>query len=1829
MTSPSNNSPKPRLITHVEATRIHSPKNIVPIVPPENPAFFEILADAPLQRLNAIRKTEIVVRAKVPSVSSSPLHFQVKEERLPTLTFSIDNFSQFVLNKCRKQIEGPAWIIGGSANHILFEEIIPADVDLCFYLASPYLLDKALDLVIDFAIEKLIELKIDTSKISNLRKRVHDEYIHEKTIDKEKKKFTFICFGGAFDLQFIADKEHRRAVALCEAFHIALIDKPTAMCLRGRRWQCNAYEYNKAKEQLHNYIYEIDFAYEVKNLIFRLPLKITQGFSINSRVLEISVDNFSLEYALNTEYKIRERFSKYMEKHYSSENLHGRMFYFLNFLSVLANKKQTENFPLLAIQIYCKIIANSWLSNTPLHLFNFSTLITKYPAATRDLLNLVLGLFFINWIRNQKDISAFPKAKTGNNLLLQFCLTNSNGKQRLGINHHPVEMVFQFIRSLRILTQEFSKNKEDYNNFFSIGSELGLSSIKLNFENRTELLKEIVLAFNSEPFYNILNDLNLSFEKIYEALGKEIAESGEVLLSEYCIVQSQLEKFLKDAKLINNTKAIVLISYLRAHLSKSVSLQKDLESILGHTTELIKTKTFFLSKSFIAVLHRTFNYILVKIDAKTSVSDLITLQKFMKELSALDIYQKMEKQDFEINHFKACATVFSADQPEQLFTVYKYLKELLKQKSLSQSIIESLQIMENKLALQMLDVTIKFITSQQCDSAFHTFTISLKTELHKKSPEKIPEIFYSLIEYALLKKTGKLIYLAGLASKELLPMLKLDLKNHENVQKVAESLLNEECENVVSLSTRKKLSNEILAALSNQTYGNSTQILICQKLKNIFLSGWEDSKTEITEIIEIFKKTDHLSEKIQKALLNLELAVNNESQVSKEILHFILNMSPEIVESILNDKKFSEQITELDKEILLWSLISKRISMPNLDANQAFYAWKTASCLITKQTKNLWFIQTICSLKMFNLMISENSKASSEDTDLIISFILKILVVNGDKIVALSGDNQIQLNKLLCELLPQLISKCNENHFDLFGSFFSKGFQTSMIDAKFAILLYFDFITKLHLCNQKPDEEHVNWLLIDNAYKDDIKLAIVNGFSKFFKLALENEKSKFRTNEVIFYFLKFLQSDLIPKFWDVASEMIFVSLFTLTPQNALIKLILEKNLFVKFSTASKISTAKILINQQNVTLLKKIWPELELQNALSKEELYELCEALKNSRNSDFIGLIRTIFVETDSNDGYFYKSYLEGLISIGQVLDLKDILQDFKSFEILNLASIREKFNERTVFLQRSFSNENVIDQDHQDLCTNALEQLGKVNAIKVKEAYECHVALFEYVDTVMLKSQNKDDVFIFAEIISLYYSDFNKNSADIEKSDKLKIITSCISILCKTKKKAPISVAVALYTAEIKENIPLLIQILESLSIIPSDSWEVSYYELIPHLAPNLDSCNDLTYQKIFELIKLYQNTSDQRWKTGFDIFCKLIINIHDAKSTDKDYYKPILKEKIFFQEIYKNLINFSKLALKYNRFKTLTLLDKTATYFLKDAHVKTYYKSHIAHIESYTFPENFDLKGCQKIANHLLYFCMICGNKTPMQCRNIAEQFIGKIVDVCDKSSDLDKVYCLIRLGFSFIDNRIIQQLFTGAHTPVVKNHYNDQEPDEDKKLRTMSIWLEFFLINQININYTSSILPYMLERYKSILDKLAFSRFGFDCNIVLHIFSEIHDLFIYEYLTGKKEKYKQFIELFKKTLVILKSNDAIFDLTSKVMNKLIIFPALFQAIVTEAQDQGDTNSPDNIYDDLQSFINQETATLPLACHPQFQFLNEKERFDYICSACTFEKVGCCLI
>lgn len=512
-----------------------------------------------------------------------------QENPFPTLKYTLEELRQFLIKKS-PAIRETGYIAGGTALNILTDGKHPKnDLDISWYVGENFGDEKTFKSYIYEFFETKLEPE-KTFETPEARVAFFQEFYFIPPTDTS----TFTLFQlPNLDIKFCrSELDENSSVAAEDGFQVSLTNS-TARCLNRGKW-LNKNEFEIVRKNVDLLIYNVeknDWP-KIRHLLFRLLFKMTQGYQITckSEIFQSAFEKMIKEapwQETDNYLKLRKTFLKHQFNHYPSHES-GRMIDLLNAISqgVLGIKDQTDK------KTYVSALSKAWHQAQPRILTDFSKILSKKPEMAPKLLNIVRGIFLIEWMRKTPDISA--------SLRMQFCLTEGGRKHFLSLeeSHDPAAIAIDFITSWQEVEKEL-KGTNLYSAFTNMAKGMGFSKLSLTQENRQQVIRELIGIYNLKHVKKVIDHLPTSsapsayFEALFQAAKNEddLSQIDDILttLDEQLKTSSRYLSIVESliGKCTNTDQSLRIGKFLKTSLIKCVKEKASREATIKLLDEYI------------------------------------------------------------------------------------------------------------------------------------------------------------------------------------------------------------------------------------------------------------------------------------------------------------------------------------------------------------------------------------------------------------------------------------------------------------------------------------------------------------------------------------------------------------------------------------------------------------------------------------------------------------------------------------------------------------------------------------------------------------------------------------------------------------------------------------------------------------------------------------------------------------------------------------------------------------------------------------------------------------------------------------------------------------------------------------------------------------------------------------------------------------------------------------------------------------------------------------------------------------------------------------------
>jgi len=501
-----------------------------------------------------LRRQEIL--SKVISITPKEPFTAIKFSFQGLYAFLIASFAKY-----QTELEGTV-LIGGAAAYIL-SKLPYADIDVCFYIGhqSDHLDESQRKVIFDqisFEIKRFIQEHLKAAGIYLNFQQIDQNYFQKKIfINQDSDCFSLFALGDV-ELKFIY-KKPRHNVSTSDGFQVSVAHG--VRCINGDAF-CEQDGFERAEEALKYRYFHVDNPQHVRSLPFRLIQKFTQGFvveqpDVTKEALAQLKKNPSQQVKGPCFYRdIRQ----HQENHYPN-SIRGKAVDLLNWCYFLLQLDNSEE-----RHLHYTALASAWL-DIEIHkkkiLNHFATLLKQDSDLVQHLLHVIHGCFLYEWIKGNKQISAYPILHPHEKPRFFIVI------QTEGLTYHllipaPQEIIINFCRSLRVL--EETQPQLDREALFI---DLSLKSIMtdIGFESQTKeaILLVLIESIERGPLAEVLKHQfrdSFSVRSYYQSLMEELNPDEQHLIA-FRQISSYL-KHLMSEPVAENDRRLLLSAALHA-----------------------------------------------------------------------------------------------------------------------------------------------------------------------------------------------------------------------------------------------------------------------------------------------------------------------------------------------------------------------------------------------------------------------------------------------------------------------------------------------------------------------------------------------------------------------------------------------------------------------------------------------------------------------------------------------------------------------------------------------------------------------------------------------------------------------------------------------------------------------------------------------------------------------------------------------------------------------------------------------------------------------------------------------------------------------------------------------------------------------------------------------------------------------------------------------------------------------------------------------------------------------------------------------------------------
>lgn len=818
--------------------------------------FSRKLTDDEKNRLDKILDKEVQIVPKISNVI--PITFTNRE---------LLDFLNYQLYKKGLIAEPCCDIGGGSTRNVLDKTWEYSDVDVSYHLLIPDD-DAIMEIAIKFVLMKLKKagVYIDFSN-QNLFRWVSDCYLFnkEKITYGPKLVQRFIGLGEkGIDLKFIADKNARWNVASYDSFYISY-PKNEVRCVNVGNY-CNKAEFDNNLKHLNNRSWVSQRANEVSGLIFCIVHAQSQGVDVPNEDQYTALKQFGEKYSLyspTSQSRLIQKFDRFLRNH--STNDFRSLSILFNFLSlILKNETQEER------HFYINNLAKAWnlrscekIGDSPLNFQNFVQLLQEDPSCTESLIDLVLGLFFYEFVRKKTDpnelscnahVNAFSSS-------WKLSITHKNKTSHLHtFQKTPVEFARAFLNAWT--SMERFGNQVTY-----LFKDFGFSNLDFSEESKGKVMREIMDSFDQPPLSHLLSE---TFPKtnpnaFYASVKHAFPNLIDSRYLEKKFLLGHLWQDLMESKKTNDAEAVKFIAQIRRFIQHS-DLEIGLDDLTPLTKFLESCLSLQTSKHLKKTLANCIHYFIHLIGLQTQSLPALINEGFKlatlyesKELNPLE-----NKNNLISTLLNDCLKISGKD-PIEIMNLLILLNEV--RKNGSHSIQATNAIQHLSLILDQISLN-KEVSFQE--SKFKKMSETLFNALMAAPPESLWQkaslrLFSNLLKYAIEKNSPQFWHELNVTAEklpnEILSQFKMNSNSEDPVR------------NQILLGMADSFSSDILSK--------------CQNQYKFFLTLYEKTQKDSSEILTKIYKNMQVNGKLttsKSAKLFLQVVIKIDSKLAAKIL---------------------------------------------------------------------------------------------------------------------------------------------------------------------------------------------------------------------------------------------------------------------------------------------------------------------------------------------------------------------------------------------------------------------------------------------------------------------------------------------------------------------------------------------------------------------------------------------------------------------------------------------------------------------------------------------------------------------------------------------------------------------------------------------------------------------------------------------------------------------------------------------------------------------------------------------------------------------------------
>jgi len=935
----------------------------------------------PLDSLQIERYNEIVKQDKKytlrPKKNKNGAHLNTSA--LPDIQFTISELLQFLKtslpDKCTFE---PPYITGGAACYIL-SSLDYRDIDITIHIYEESHFPAILQCIIQF-IKERSQHPIGDFEILNF-------YLYRKKLHENRWAYYGL---GDIELKFVNKSiDSPTHISTSDSFLIPIVINQPLMAIS------DSDNFDNAFIALIQKRYIIENPERFKFLFFRIIHKLTQGFEIIIEKQEnpflYALQTLQQDFDFSSLNSFKEKYEAHLEAHYSSEDVQGKFFDLLNFLTVVLNLENVQK----RNSIFKAAFA-AWLNQQPNKFFKLIFYMHQHAANIADFLDVIKGIYFLEWINEKPTIQRY--SISAGKLTSYLAWETEERGRYLYILNTPIQLLETFLCSLNKLEDSFQHNELPL--LDNLLNDVAGSKWPLLKKERVNLLSELIETCDKNPFQKLFKD-NLANKKDFLGIiKKELAKYPKCpihdTINNKCaehLLKLYLEKENKNKDL---KELYLLLSNIFA------PSQKDLPNILNAVLavfqkevsfEKIKTKSelrgliIFCVKALFTKLDIPRNT-----DSLRLVSTLLILLQTKLSLSPQEISKLLLPILEPFKEFKCL-------KEHSLVNFFKFIDEI-KEINIDSEVSTFMASLQEHYSPFIKPSLEHFLNHSDFENGIY---LILKYLESIQEPDQIYETYNSCLSN-LLNQTdcpASVLFNASLAALKIFDNRPIDQVETEKLLKLANKLFFIPKEHLLDGTNKKqidRLSYYLLKMLaSNSTQPSLVQSFVIKLMATTLTSNLKNETIakrlkELTAIFEFFDNFDlheGLNSIADDVLTDVCLAIKN-------LIIFTCKIDLPLAKEIYSKKIIKRYLNE--KISLGWHLI-KEFSVKN-KTEEAFQLWLDETGNLNR---SLTSYEIGCSLDLLaasNNLPSEKREAATQN---ILNLILQDLTNDNDEAVDLTG----------------------------------------------------------------------------------------------------------------------------------------------------------------------------------------------------------------------------------------------------------------------------------------------------------------------------------------------------------------------------------------------------------------------------------------------------------------------------------------------------------------------------------------------------------------------------------------------------------------------------------------------------------------------------------------------------------------------------------------------------------------------------------------------------------------------------------------------------------